>query len=64
MPNVKPLVLVDDIMVVVTGNGAYKRFVKALDATHEYLLALGAKVAPEKSYNFASDGNDRRGSIR
>ena len=29
-------------------------FSKALNATHEYLHLMGAKVAPDKSYNFAS----------
>ena len=28
---------------------------KALNTTHEYLNDMGAKVAPSKSYNFASD---------
>ena len=29
-------------------------FVKAMDATHAYLIDLGAKLAPNKSFNFAS----------
>jgi hypothetical protein len=30
------------------------KFAKALNATHQYLHQMGAKVAPDKSYNFAS----------
>ena len=29
-------------------------FVKASNATHEYLQAIGARVAPDKSHKFAS----------
>ena len=31
-----------------------RRFARALDTTHKFLHAMGAKVAPAKSFNFAS----------
>ena len=37
-----------------------KRFATALNRTHEYLEDLGAKVDPDKSYNFAQNKEARR----
>ena len=31
------------------------KFAKAMDETHRFLKALGARVAPSRSYNFASN---------
>lgn len=36
------------------------RFAAALDTTHAYLQAMGAKVAPSKGYNFASTKDGRK----
>ena len=47
-------ILADDVLILGTGIKMVSNFAKALDATHEYLHLMGAKVAPDKSYNFAS----------
>ena len=51
---VRPSVLVDDIMLLANGHGMIDSFVSAMNATHSYLIDLGAKLAPKKSFNFAS----------
>ena len=52
--SVMPRVLADDVLLIATGRDMLKQFAKALDATHSYLHAMGARVASAKSYNFAS----------
>ena len=52
--NVKAAILADDIIIVAKGATMVRTFVNALNATHEYLHSIGPKVAPDKSYNFAS----------
>ena len=52
--NIRPSVLVDDIMLLANGEAMLGSFVAAMDATHAYLLDMGAKLAPNKSFNFAS----------
>ena len=47
-------VLADDVMVIAKGRRMLRQYTKALDYTHQYLQDMGAKVAPGKSYNFAS----------
>ena len=47
-------ILADDVLIIGTGIKMLARFVGALNATHEYLHHMGAKVAPDKSYNVAS----------
>ena len=47
-------ILADDVLILGTGLKMLSNFSKALNATHEYLHLMGAKVAPDKSYNFAS----------
>ena len=54
MAGIKSYILADDVLILATGGDMLTRFAKALDATHEYLHSMGAKVAPDKSYNFAS----------
>ena len=48
------------VLILATGRRMIGSFAEALDKTHMYLKAMGAKVAPTKSYNFASNG---RGAI-
>ena len=43
-----------DVLLLATGKRLVGIFAKALDATHEYLHTMRAKVAPTKSFNFAS----------
>ena len=53
-------ILADDVLITGTGMKMVSRFAKALNATHQYLHKMGAKVAPNKSYNFASSNKARR----
>ena len=45
-------VLADDILLVGYGDKGHKIFAQALDSTHQYLIDVGAKVAPDKSLLF------------
>ena len=54
IPGVSCYILADDVLVLAEGATMVGRLAEALDATHEYLNDMGAKVEPAKSYNFAS----------
>ena len=47
-------ILADDVLLIGTGMKMISKFAGALTATHRYLHLMGATVAPDKSYNFAS----------
>ena len=47
-------ILADDVLILTAGRRMIGRFAQALNRTHAYLQAMGAKVAPSRSYNFAS----------
>ena len=47
-------ILADDVLVMVDGTDIVGNVAEAIDKTHEYLHDMGANVAPDKSYNFAS----------
>ena len=47
-------ILADDVLVLAKGPDMVGRLAEALNSTHEFLQDMGAKVAPAKSYNFAS----------
>ena len=51
---VKCYILADDVLILATGMRMIASLAAALNKTHMYLHAMGAKVAPAKSYNFAS----------
>ena len=53
-------ILADDVLIISTGIKMASTFAKTLNATHKYLRMMGAKVAPDKSYNFASSNKIRR----
>ena len=53
-------VLADDVLMVSKGKTYLRSFADALDYTHGYLHDLGSKVAPAKSYNFASTAKAKR----
>ena len=53
-------ILADDVLILSTGTKMASTFAKALNATHKYLHKMGAKVAPDKSYNFASANKVRQ----
>ena len=56
---IRPSVLVDDIFIMANGPNMLQEFVGAMNATHSYLIDLGAKLAPKKSFNFASTATAR-----
>ena len=47
-------ILADDVLITAAGEQMYNSFVSALNDTHDYLQQMGARIAPEKSFNFAS----------
>ena len=47
-------ILADDVLIPAYGEQMYDNFVNALNTTHDYLQQMGARIAPDKSYNFAS----------
>jgi len=47
-------ILADDVLMMATGDRMTDHLAKAIDKTHAFLHDLGARVAPDKSYNFAS----------
>jgi len=51
---IRTYILADDVLSIATGEGMIGRIAEALNKTREYLHMMGAKVAPDKSYNFAS----------
>ena len=57
---VMPSLLVDDILILAEGDDMKEKFSKALDATHQYLIDMGATVAPDKSIVFATTKGMRK----
>ena len=51
---VRCYILADDVLILATGMRMITSLASALNNTHLYLHEMGAKVAPTKSYNFAS----------
>ena len=47
-------ILADDVLILATGKAMVGYFAKALNCTHKYLQAMGARVAPTKSFNFTN----------
>ena len=52
--DVRCYILADDVLILAEGVTMVGKLAEALNATHEYLNDMGAKVAPAKSYNFTS----------
>ena len=51
---VQTYILADDVLILAKGPNMLHNFAKALNQTHDYLQQMGAKIAPDKSFNFAS----------
>ena len=51
---VECFILADDVLIIAKGQQMITHFVQALNLTHAYLQAMDARIAPDKSYNFAS----------
>ena len=49
------VILADDVLVLADGCEMLDQFARGLNHTHRYLQAMGAKIAPDKSYDFAND---------
>ena len=47
-------ILADDVLILATGRKMVFNFAAALNTTHTFLHKMGARVAPDKSHNFAS----------
>ena len=47
-------ILADDVLIIASGKNALALFRNALNLTHAYLKAMGARIAPDKNYNFAN----------
>ena len=52
--DVRCFILADDVLILALGENMLGQFAKALNSTHDFLQQMGAKVAPNKSYNLAS----------
>ena len=53
-------ILADDVLIIGTGMKMVSKFAKVIKVAHLYLHKMGAKVAPDQSYNFASSNKIRR----
>ena len=60
VPNIKAYILADDVLILATGPSMVSNAAEAIDKTHAYLHQMGAKVAPDKSYNFASTAQAKK----
>ena len=54
MAVIKVYILADDVMMIANGDVMTEHLAKAINKTRAFLHDLGARVAPDKSYNFAS----------
>ena len=54
IPGIQVFILADDVLILATGKTMIGQLAEAINRTHQYLHEMGAKVAPDKSYNFAS----------
>ena len=57
---VTPRVLADDLLISTEGVGHLSRTVKNVEASFKYLEDIGAKVADNKCFTFASDSNTHK----
>ena len=54
-----PRVLADDLQIVATGEDHLAACEKGFDATHKHFEEMGARLAPNKSIVFSTDGGAR-----
>mgnify|MGYP000397107837 FL=1 len=57
---VEPRVLADDLMVTATGEGNQTKTIRAMQASRQYFHDIGAKVANNKCFTFATDPKVRK----
>ena len=58
--DIKCFILADDVLIISTGPMMIGKLAEALNETHEYLISMGSKVAPAKSYNSASTNKAKK----
>ena len=56
---VSPRVLADDLLIVTEGVGHRAKTVQAVNISFEYFKDIGAKVADNKCFTFATDSDTR-----
>ena len=49
---IRCFIVADDVLILATGKAMIGYFAKALNCTHTYLQAMGARVDPTDSFNF------------
>ena len=54
IPEKKAYILADDVLLLSTGTNMVRNAADAIYKTRDFLHTMGARVAPDKSYNFAS----------
>ena len=54
IPGVKCFILADDVLIIAKGKHMERAAADALNGTHEILKDMGARVAADKSFNFAT----------
>ena len=54
-----PRILADDIFLLGIGSEGIENFPGAFEQTHEYITDIGATLAPDKSYTFATHQQHR-----
>lgn len=63
-------ILADDLLILVAGNAMMGYYARALNCTHKYLQAVGARVAPTRSFNLINReskgivGKDQMGAYK
>ena len=58
---VQCFIFADDVLTLATGKAMIGYYARALNSTHKYLQAMGARVAPPKSYNCTNRKTQRPG---
>ena len=56
---VVPRVLADDLMFTASGSGHRARIIRAMQASKTFFVYIGAKVADQKCFTFATDASTR-----
>ena len=64
IPGVQAFILADDVLILVSGQRMIASVAEAIDKAHACLHSMGAKVAPDKSHNFASTVEGKKEGIQ
>ena len=58
--DIKCYIFAADVLIVATGPRMIGKLAQTLNRNHAYLNSMGSKVAPAKSYNFASTAKAKK----